>query len=288
MAVEPLNAPQTRTKAPPVSEDQVLEAVTVLTAASAPMISVHLEATEDSVQPACRRLARRGTLGVLRVRDQAILTTVAAWTKSHRTSAGAEWITTPALHELVEAEVATLPGEAAPKPSSDTYRRCCRLEGRLHMLDSRVRESTRRLYFFPVTGQVLTNTNYAEIQKVVNDLKEIARRNIPEGVTEITPPVAKKLLAEYRRYLRELIMGKSNPRAREQILRFERQLMAVIAGSRKAEIIGLFGLRPFYPMVREWRFAQGKRQPDARRVAESIRKLLAAHEEWPEPVYVPV
>jgi hypothetical protein len=287
MAVEPLHAPETAKETPSVSEDQVLETVSRLTSASVPMISADLGAPEDSVATICRRLARQRALGSLKVRDLAILITVAAWTKSHRTVAGAEWITTPALHELVEAEVATLPDEAAPKPSSDTYRRCCRLEERLRMLDSRVRRSTRRLYFFPVTGQVLTNTNYAEVQKVIHDLKEIARRIIPAGVTGITPPVAKKLLAEYRRYLRELIMRTRDPRAREQILRFERQLMAVIAGSKKAEVIGLFGLRPFHPMVREWRLARGKRRPGAGKVAESIRTLLAGREEWPEPVYVP-
>ncbi len=81
---------------------------------------------------------------------------------------------------LTTAQIA----EEVGAPRDFVYRRCRRIARLLpsgnptSLVSSELVESNRNLYFFPATGQVLTNTTYGQIDSVVSDLKGIARKRV--------------------------------------------------------------------------------------------------------------
>lgn len=220
-----------------------------------------------AVEAECERMVRRRELEVLRREDLQILRALDGSPKG---------ATTPELNA------------AAGLDRRRAYDRCKRMERKIGLLRSEARRSESFVYFFPVTGQVLSAGNYDEIQRVIEDLKEIARRlGIPPSA-KITEDVKRTLIEEYRRYFEALRKGKP-AKARRRITAFERQLMAVLSETKLSDVTGLFGVRPFHPWTREWRLNRSAGAPDS--LIDAIIDWLHDHSEaaggLPGDVYFP-
>jgi predicted transcriptional regulator len=133
---------------------------------------------------------------------------------------------------------------------SRVYRRCQRLAEAF--LGSEPVKADRPLYFFPVTGDILTGANYPHLGKVMDDLRGIvARHAIPRGA-RLSAELKAQLCREYRGYLGRLAKA-AEPGEAQQIEAFEGELMKVLSGTTRADVVALFGVRPFWPQVRAWR-----------------------------------
>ncbi len=131
------------------------------------------------------------------------------------------------------------------------YRRCKQLEARFGFLESAAGLSEQRLFFFPATGHVLNRSNYRDIDDVIGRLKGIVRKHPIKNGTQLPPAVKDALRKDFTKYLHELA-AECPPRSRMQIEGFERELMTVLRGTTKSDVVGLFGLRPFRPKIRKW------------------------------------
>lgn len=130
------------------------------------------------------------------------------------------------------------------------YRRCRKLE-KSNGVTSQLVPSDHPLYFFPVTGDVLTSANYQDLGSTIAKLKKIGRSVGAKPRTQLTPKQKSELLAKYRREFTRLEKAAS-PSERVRIESFERQLLTVMAGTTLADVVGLFGLRAFYAKERMW------------------------------------
>lgn len=152
--------------------------------------------------------------------------------------------------------------ELANRLGADTktvYERCRRMEREFKpkgWMDSEARASDRRLHFFPATGDVLTHSNRPRIDGAIRDLKEIARRHPVKRGAQLPVEVKNALRRDYHDYLQGLATSLSD-RERRQVQAFERQLMAVLGGTKLSDVLGLMGLRSFRPKIRVWGLLPG-------------------------------
>jgi len=162
-------------------------------------------------------------------------------------------------HPLSTRELADAVGEDRAK----VYRRLCRMQKILaehdvshEWMETSLVDSSRPLFFFPATGDVLTSTNHAQIDKVVGDLKGIAHTvRVPRGA-QLTPEVKRTLVKKYRSYLGNMA-ARAPARERAHVQAFESQLMAVMSGTMLSDVLGFFGLRKFTPKERVWDLLPG-------------------------------
>ncbi len=149
---------------------------------------------------------------------------------------------------LSTAELAAEVGEE----TKTVYQRCRTMQRHARKyMRSTTREGDRPLYFFPATGDVLTNTSYKRIGKVMHDLRDIAHRHPVKRGKQLPEATKKALKRDYTMYL-DGLAARSKGAEREQIQAFEGQLMAVLSGTRLSDILGMTGVRPFRPMIRVW------------------------------------
>lgn len=154
----------------------------------------------------------------------------------------------PQSGRLSTADLAkTIPDE----PREKVYRRCLRMEEKTDLLASETAQSSRLLFFFPATGDVLNRQNYSGVREAVESLKTIAAKHpLPRG-TQIPPPVKEELRREYRAYLGTLAASVP-PQERPRVKAFEGELMRVLEGTTMADVARLIGIRGFHPKERRW------------------------------------
>lgn len=186
----------------------------------------------------CDRLVRRGLLDGLRRDDLEIIRMLDD--NPQGAPGDQSWVATPELNRALGWD------------SRRAYGRCKSMEDRFGLVESEPRQSEGLLFFFPVTGQILTKTTYPRIQEIVEDLKAIARGSGLTPGTEIPEPIKRKLIAEYRHYFESLRKGKPQ-KVQDQITAFEKQLMTVLGGTILSDVLGFLGIRAFHPRVRVWR-----------------------------------
>jgi hypothetical protein len=220
--------------------------------ASAEDLAKLLDVPADEVGAECERMVRRRELTPLRPLDLAILRTVdAGVNEAEMADSGRKEKGEGEEVSMTTANVRDVLG----RDSRNVYRRCRRLESQIGLLRSARRKSDRKLYFFPVTGQVLSHTNHGQIGRVLSDLQAIAqRRGLPPRV-QIPPATKRSLMADYRRYLQKLAAS-SPSKDREHLTSFERELIGVVSGTSLSDVLGLLGVRPFRPWTRTWRTAR--------------------------------
>ncbi len=137
------------------------------------------------------------------------------------------------------------------------YQRCRRLQDTVGLLRSHPELSPRRLYFFPVNGQVLTQASYPGIEEHLADLEKIGRGIAKQhGVTRPKQKLPKKakerMRAAYLKKLDQLRKDATTPAEEYRIDAFESELMRVLKGTPLAEVLALMGLRRFVPKIRVW------------------------------------
>ena len=110
----------------------------------------------------------------------------------------------------------------------------------------------RRLFFFPTTGDILTETTHDRIEEIVGDLRAIARRQPVKPGVQLPGKVKNALRRDYRAYLGNLA-GRADKKEKRQIKAFEGQLMAVMNGTDLSDVLAFFGVRPFIAKVKKWR-----------------------------------
>jgi len=189
------------------------------------------------VERECERLVRRHELEVLRRDDLQIIRAIDA-----RTRVAGDGEAAAATSEL---------NRAVGGNGRRAYGRSKRMEETIGLLRSRTRPSDRLSFFFPVTGEILTQTNVPRIQVVIDDLKKIARDSGLTPGRQIPEPVKRSLITKYRQYFARLGEGESD-KVQAQIRSFEGELMRVLRGTTLSDVVGLLGVRAFHPLIREW------------------------------------
>lgn len=149
-------------------------------------------------------------------------------------------------------------------------RRCERLK-RLGILQQEKQPRKHPLYFFPMTGDILNTSNYAGISEVVNGLKGIASKYPLHRGTHIPAEMKAGLRQDYHRYLHDLEAGLET-RKQKKIRAFEAELMGVLSGTTRSDVVGFFGVRPFFPQIRVWE--EGPR-PQIGLIAAWYRKAMS-------------
>jgi hypothetical protein len=190
-----------------------------------------------AVERECERLVRRHELDVLRPDDLQIIHAIDA-----RTRVMGDGEAAAATSEL---------NRAVGGNGRRAYGRCKRMEETIGLLKSRTRPSDRLSFFFPVTGEILTQTSVPRIQVVIEDLKRIARDSGLTPGRQIPEPVKRNLITKYRQYFVRLSEGESD-KVRAQVRSFEAELMRVLRGTTLSDVVGFLGVRSFHPPIREW------------------------------------
>lgn len=236
---------------------------------SAQELATELRKDVATIETECERMVRRHELDVLRTDDLEIIRTL-----------GAE--------ENGDAPVATADlNRALGDDGRRAYGRCKRMEERIGLLRSHARPGDALRCFFPVTGDILTQTTVPQIQGVIEDLKQIALGSGLGTGRQIPEPLKRTLTAKYRGYFARLREGKSD-RVQAQIGSFEGELMRVFQGTTLSDVIGLLGVRSFHPRIREWQLDYGANPtgPLIDAIIDWILDNSDAHGHLPGSVYL--
>lgn len=134
---------------------------------------------------------------------------------------------------------------------TDQVRRLCKRLERDDILRSERRRRKRPLLFFPTSGDIITQTNYKDIQKLIEQLKGIAQQYQLPRKAEIPKDIKVDLRNKYKTFLREYAADLT-PRQQKQVRAFENQLMTVLNHTNIADVLGPIGLRGFFPEVIYW------------------------------------
>lgn len=253
--------------------NRILQTIDEAKAVSAADLAQLLGVPRADVEEECERLVRRKVLDKLAEPDLKILKAI---DEEERSSSNGGWVATPHV------------GRTIGMSGRTAYPRCKRLDERLGLLRSDRIKRDRPLFFFPVTGKVLTGANYDDVQKVVRALEAIARRTGLKSGVRIPAALKGRLVTEYRRYFLRLRQGKPNE-IRQQIDHFERQLMAVLSGTTLSDVVGFLGIRPFRPWIRVWRLDREGNPTGP--VIDAVIGWIVLHQNGggslPGPVYIP-
>lgn len=124
------------------------------------------------------------------------------------------------------------------------YRCCKRLEKQGRVISYWL-SGSKRLFFFPVTGEIVHRGNYTRCQHEIKQLIGLINRHINNR------PV---LVAVLKKYFNQLCNQQSLSRYCPKIRKFESRIIAdVLAGKRKEDIYDLVVLKPFYQNELFWR-----------------------------------
>lgn len=191
-------------------------------------LAARLGSEQQQVEKVCRSLKREHKLVELSQVDAAILDSLN----------GNGSLSTSDLADAVEEDPRRI------------YQRCRRLE-QTGFLSSATRQSTRRLFFFPATGAVLNRANYGDVDRLIGELKGIARRHVIPRGAQIPGPIKDAIRTEYRRYIHKLADGVSQ-REQQQLESFELELMSALSNTTLSDVVGCIGLRPFFAKIKVW------------------------------------
>ena len=148
-----------------------------------------------------------------------------------------------------QSTTSDLAAKTKMKPNQ-ALRRCKRLQ-MAGILRSEKRRSERSLFFFPTSGDVITQTNYEDIQKLIDRLRSIAQQyQLPRKVS-IPDAIKEDLRKQYRIFLREYATDLS-PRQQKQVRAFEKELMTTLNDTNLSDILQRIGLRRFSPKILIW------------------------------------
>ncbi len=98
----------------------------------------------------------------------------------------------------------------------------------------------------------MNRANYEEIDGVVAHLKGIVANYPIKRGSQIPLKVKDGLRRDFTAYLDDFAAS-SDPRYRDKILSFERELLEVLNGTTKSDVTGSIGLKGFYPKERRWK-----------------------------------
>lgn len=127
---------------------------------------------------------------------------------------------------------------------------CKRLERR-RKVKSTVKPS--RLFFFPVTGEVMSEATHHEIEVIRHHLRALFDRHL-KGAAWKSKPIPKALLGALERYLMRIAADSESRRRADRIRSFRDELRAAASAGRSwRELKALIGLRPFEAKAKIWR-----------------------------------
>ena len=140
-------------------------------------------------------------------------------------------------------------GQLAGRIGADreaVYRECRRLE-RQGRLASVQRRGARRVFFYPMTREVVTSANYDRVKELDGDLRVIIGAH--------APPAGKAALrSALRGHFSGLYARADLAPYVDAIKEFEEELLrAVRDATTRSEVTGHLGIRGFFPQVIVWR-----------------------------------
>jgi DNA-binding MarR family transcriptional regulator len=148
--------------------------------------------------------------------------------------------------------------ELAARLGMDTgrvYRVCKKLEAAGQISSTVVKTNASRVYFYPMTREVMTGESFERIGELTDLLRSaIQEHGLPED--------REALVSELQRVFQGLYARSDLEPYREAIQDFEEELLAAAeSATKRGDVTRLLGIRQMRPNARRWALSSGPRQP---------------------------